>query len=89
MYLIAYVKILKPVTSTGNKDGETSDSYLQPPSPVRQFLISPPASPPVGWEPVDEAQPCINYDLLAALAKLTPGKFPLNHNHYAIEKYFI
>ncbi|CAL1296530.1 unnamed protein product [Larinioides sclopetarius] len=57
------------------QEGETSDAYLQPPSPVRQFLISPPASPPVGWEPVGEAQPCINYDLLTAIAKLQPGLF--------------
>lgn len=61
------------VSPTGNKS-EGSDAYLQPPSPVRQYLISPPASPPVGWEPVGEAQPCINYDLLSAISKLTPGE---------------
>lgn len=57
-----------------NRDTSCSDAHLHPPAPVRQYLISPPASPPVGWEPVEEAEPCINYDLLAAIAALTPGE---------------
>ncbi|XP_067124781.1 protein sarah [Centruroides vittatus] len=59
---------------TDTKDSDSSDSYLQPPSPVRQFLISPPASPPEGWAPHPEAEPTVNMELLAAIANLGPGE---------------
>lgn len=57
----------QPVTPVSHKN-------LQPPPLTKQFLISPPASPPAGWEPREENEPLVNHDLLAALANLTPGE---------------
>lgn len=48
---------------------------LEIPQRTKQFLISPPASPPVGWEPVNEESPCVDYSLVTALASLQlPGE---------------
>lgn len=54
---------------------DMEDQYLQLPALTKQHLISPPASPPVGWEPRPEGEPLVNHDLIAAIANLTPGNY--------------
>ncbi|KAF7972984.1 hypothetical protein HWV62_16466 [Athelia sp. TMB] len=49
------------------------DAYLRVPAIERNFLISPPGSPPEGWEPIKEDPPNatpLADDLIAALQKL-------------------
>lgn len=53
---------------------EMDSTYLRIPKPTKQFLISPPASPPVDWEPVTESSPCIDVQLISAIANLVPGE---------------
>ena len=47
--------------------------FLQAPKSDKMFLISPPSSPPVGWEQQLEDPPVVNLELLSALSKLNPG----------------
>ena len=57
---------------------ETRDpdhKYLEPPERDKQYLISPPASPPVGWEVIGEREPYVNYDLINAIARMGPGMY--------------
>lgn len=52
---------------------DVEDQHLHPPALTKQFLISPPASPPIGWQPREEGEPLVNHDLLAAIANLSAG----------------
>ena len=72
---------LQPVTIGQRK--------LSLPERTKQFLISPPASPPVGWEPISEDPPTVDYNLIAALSQLRkPGnlyqKQAINHDRHYI-----
>lgn len=51
-----------------------SSQHLEPPPLARNFLISPPGSPPEGWEPIVEDPPnsaTLAHDLMAALERLS------------------
>ncbi|CAF1540688.1 unnamed protein product [Adineta ricciae] len=54
--------------------GANSETYLRPPEPEKLFLISPPASPPVGWEQKVEDPPVVDLNLIAAIAQLQPNQ---------------
>lgn len=57
---------------TGTKS-KFSPYHLRPPTIERNFLISPPGSPPVGWEPIPEEPPNetpLADDLIMALRRL-------------------
>ncbi|TFK45618.1 Calcipressin-domain-containing protein [Heliocybe sulcata] len=61
---------LSPLSPSASQDDTT---YLKPPPLEKNFLISPPGSPPVGWEPLKEEPPNsapLADDLVAALKKL-------------------
>lgn len=59
---------------------------LEIPKKMKQFLISPPASPPVGWEPVEENTPCVDFSLVTTLASLTlPGRSVVCSKQLSVE----
>ncbi|CAK8690556.1 unnamed protein product [Clavelina lepadiformis] len=59
---------------TTSAENGAPPTTLLPPVAEKQFLISPPASPPVGWEPIHENKPTTNFDLLSSLVELAPGE---------------
>jgi Calcipressin len=64
---------LKPKYTDEEENGESHVTYLKPPKVEKNFLISPPGSPPVGWEQIVEDPPNstpLAADLLHALEKL-------------------
>lgn len=61
-----FIQVLSPCTD--------EEAYLHVPPLEKQFLISPPSSPPVGWKQHKEDKPVVDYDLITAMAQLAPGE---------------
>ncbi|KAJ2913585.1 hypothetical protein MD484_g6831, partial [Candolleomyces efflorescens] len=62
-----------PIVPQGTWGVVPQTNYLKPPAVEKNFLISPPGSPPVGWEQIREDPPNstpLADDLMAALHKL-------------------
>ena len=60
-------------TQIESDETQEHNHYLRPPANEKNFLISPPGSPPVGWEQIREDPPNatpLAVDLIAALRKL-------------------
>lgn len=53
---------------------QQSTMFLSIPKRTKQHLISPPVSPPAGWKPKEEGSPCIDVQILSAIANLAPGQ---------------
>lgn len=56
------------------KSDSMSSKHLMLPKQTRQFLISPPASPPENWAPIHEHPPVIDIQLISAIANIIPGQ---------------
>ena len=63
------------------------EAFLHVPPLEKQFLISPPCSPPVGWEQPREDKPVVDYDLLTAMAQLSPGNIAVLYHHLTLSNH--
>ena len=72
MKIIMFI-LLQPITMSS----DVSHRRLELPARDKQYLLSPPPSPPPGWEVINERRPAINYDLIAAMARMGPGEFQM------------
>lgn len=62
-----------PTPIEPSSPSSSRNNFLRPPELEKNFLISPPGSPPVGWEPIREDPPNaapLADDLINALRKL-------------------